>query len=82
MKVNCSPIGNRRGDFASAPAKPMFTSRPRNEVEKAVLRAICETDVCGSHRAGRCHAARCCGGSLPVETILNLDTTHCPKNYF
>lgn len=52
----------------------------RTEAEKAPLRAICA--ACQSNRNGRCYSAQCCGGSLPIEIILNLDTTHCPKKLF
>lgn len=71
------------GRLVGAMATPSpFTSRLRPELARAVLETICEANLCGKFDAGYCHAAKCCGNKLPVATMLNLDTTHCPLNHW
>ena len=68
---------------AAAPmAVPPFNGiRIRTAEEKAaLLEKFCK--VCPSFKEPNCTAAKCCGGKLPVATVVNLTSTQCPLGKF
>jgi hypothetical protein len=54
-----------------------FKATLRAPEQKTRLRAICGS--CEHNVGGLCHGSTCCGGRVPVEVLLNLTTTTCPK---
>jgi len=70
---NNSRIGNL---VVAKQNRPVFLSNLRTEAQRVALRAICQP--CNKRILNYCGAAHCCGGKLPLETMYNLSTTHCP----
>ena len=75
--------GYKGKQAAPAPmvAPPFNGIKIRTPEEKtALLEKFCK--VCPSFKEPNCTAAHCCGGKLPVATMVNLTSTQCPLGKF